>query len=251
MQIKHDSTTETWVLITGAGKRVGADIARYFASQGFNLIIHYHSSQDEAEALKNEIVEKYAVKVALVAGDLSKEADVKAIFTKHSPDIVINNAARFAEDNYHANIDANTTATFLVSQQAIERMLADKKRGTIFLVGDAFIANGGVYSRKLSAYTMSKSAIPELVSALAANYGKSGIRVIGILNGPIEPPPTASAEVIASVKAEINLPDEDLHPWIGGRAVGEAIFLLFSIHALNGESVRIDGGRRWLAPREH
>ena len=251
IQVTPDKIKGKEVLITGGAKRVGADIARYLAACGCNLIIHYYSSRGEAEALKNEIEEEYAVKVVLVSADLSKEADVKAIFAIHSPDVVVNNAARFEVGNYQSNSDANTTSSFLVSQEAIRRMVADKKRGVIFLVGDAFLERGGVYPGDLSGYALSKGGISKLVSALAAAHGKSGIRVNAIFNGPIEPPPTAKPEAIASIKAEINLPDEDLHPWIGGKAVGEAIVQFFGVRALNGAPIFLDGGRQWRAPVEH
>lgn len=239
------------ILITGAGKRVGADIARYFAEQGFNVIVHYNSSRDAALALKQEIEQEYGVSVELVTGDLSKEEDVGAIFSAHSPDVVVNNAGRFEEDNFDGNIDANTRAIYHMNRDAIARMLIDGKRGAIFVVGDAFIRGGGVYSEHLDAYTMSKGWIPDVVSQLGATYGKRGIRVLGILNGPIDPPPGASPEAIASIGAEINLPPEDLTPWIGGKKVGEAIYHLLHATAINGECIRVDGGRRWQTAREH
>ncbi len=247
----NESKEKQLVLVTGGGKRVGADIVRYFASRGFDILLHYHSSKEEALKLQEEVQEKYGVSVQLATGDLSQEEDVQKIFSVHSPDVVINNAARFAENDFDANMDANARAVSFVSQKAIARMRADKKKGVIFLVGDAFLASGGVYSEHLVAYTMSKVWVPHVVSELAAKYGKEGIRVLGILNGPIEPPPGAPEIAVKKIQSEINLPDTELSPWIGGWKVGEAIHALFQATAINGESVRVDGGRRWQTEREH
>ncbi len=249
--MSHVDMKEKWILVTGAGKRVGADIARYFAKQGWNTIIHYRRSKDEALELEAEIKEKYGVQVMLVSGELSNEADVKTIFAQYSPDVVVNNAGKFEEDSFDGNIDANMRALYHMNREAIARILADKKRGTIFVIGDAFIESGGVYSEHLDGYTMSKGWIPGVVSELAAAYGKRGVRVLGVLNGPIDPPPGASETAVASIRAEVNLPEEDLNPWIGGEKVGEAIFHLLHATAINGECIRVDGGRRWTTAREH
>lgn len=249
--MQKPQATEQWVLITGGGKRVGADIARYFAEQGFNIFLHYHSSVDAAQALEKEIEEKYDVQVELVTGNLAKEEEVKAIFATHSPDVVINNAGVFKEDDFDGNIDANVRALYHMNREAIARMRADGKRGVIFIVGDAFIQSGGVYSEHLDSYTMSKSWIPEVVSGLATAYGKEGLRILGILNGPIEPPPGAPVEAVTAIRAEINLPESELNPWIGGTKVGEAMYHLLQATAINGECIRVDGGRRWQTHKEH
>lgn len=240
-----------WVLITGAGKRVGADIARYMTARGLNIFLHYHTSRDAAEKLKVELEEESEVQVKLVTGDLSKEEEVIKLFKDISPDIVIGNAGTFKPNAFDANIDTNAKAIELITSKAIERMLGDKKRGVIFLVGDAFIESGGVYPANLVGYTMSKAYIPYVVRQLAAAYGKKGLRVLGILNGPIEPPPGASAETINAIRAEINLPEDELEPWIGGWRVGEAIFGLLIATGVNGESVCVDGARAPAAPSEH
>ncbi len=239
------------VLITGAGKRVGADIARYMAARGMDICLHYRSSLEAAEGLKKEIEETYRVRVELVKGDLSREADVTGLFNLISPDVVILNAGAFIPDDFNANMKANAEAVHHVVKKGIARMLSDKRKGTFFLVGDAFLESGGVYPENLIAYTMSKAHIPYTVRQLASAHGRDGLRFIGILNGPIEPPPGASPEAIAAIKAEINLPEEELDPWIGGVKVGEAIYGLLLATAINGESVRVDGGRVPVVAREH
>ena len=47
--------TSKTVLITGASKRIGAAIARDLHERGMNVVIHYHHSKTEAEALADEL----------------------------------------------------------------------------------------------------------------------------------------------------------------------------------------------------
>ena len=58
------------VLITGGAKRVGAVIARRLHAAGARLMLHYRSSEAEAEALKNELNARRADSVSLVQADL-------------------------------------------------------------------------------------------------------------------------------------------------------------------------------------
>lgn len=241
-----------WILVTGGSERVGAGVSEYFAARGFNIIAHARTDRPALHAFKKRIEQEYWVQVELVLGELTNEADVKAIFAKHSPDVVVNNAAVFKKDDTEANIAANKQAPLLVAQEAIARMRADKKGGVIFFVGDAFLAKGGVYSEDLAGYTLSKAWIPEEVTKLAP-LNKEGIRVLAILNGPIEPPPTASPEAVAVIAKEINMPDKELNPWIGGFKVGEAIYGLIIAEAISGSCILVDGGRHITgpAPDEH
>ena len=59
------------VLITGSGKRIGAEIARSFAANQWNIGIHYNNSVKEAKKLSIEIEKKYNTKTCLIKADLS------------------------------------------------------------------------------------------------------------------------------------------------------------------------------------
>ena len=262
-----------WFLVTGSGRegRVGANIACHMAGLGANVYLHYRSDLSEAERVNKDVLKagkKHGVKVKLVSGDLSKESDVSLLFGDISPDVVIHNAAVFepvsmpknpilferlnAEAKaFDRNLSANAKAVVLVTEAALHRMRGDGKTGTIVFVGDAFIHGGGVYPRGLVAYTISKAHISAIVRQYAVLEGKAGFRFFAILNGPIEPPPTASAEAIGKIRDEINLPKVNLKPWIGGDAVAKAISLILQAGAVNGACITVDGGRAWRVTEEH
>ena len=252
-------------LVTGAGRegRVGAKIAHYFALHGSDILLHYRSDEAEARSVKDKIERDTGAAVRLVSGELSNVEDVRTLFTDVVPDMVINNAAVFkpaAEGSdplgaAHAalehNVVANLHAPLLVSAEAVRRLLKQRKRGVIVFVGDAFIERGGVYPAALTAYMASKAWIPSVVSQLAAAHGREGLRFLAVLNGPVEPPPSASARAIESIAQEINLPADALGPWIGGEGVAEAVHSLIQAGTVNGATVAVDGGRAWRAPSEH
>ena len=99
-------------LVTGASSGIGRDIARSLASHGINVIITARR-RDRLIELKNELTEKYGVKVMFIAADLSKENQVFALYNKvrkYNIDILINNAGYgvfgdFTETNLERELD--------------------------------------------------------------------------------------------------------------------------------------------------
>ena len=240
-----------WFLVTGGAERVGASIVEYLAARGLNPIIHARSDRPSLHELKERVEREYGVEAKTVIGELTKEADVKAIFAEISPDVVINNAATFKPDDTDENMAANKDAPLLVMREAVARMRADKKGGVIIFVGDAFLDKGGVYDESLAGYSLSKGWIRDEVRRLAP-LNREGIRVNAVMNGAIEAPSTATPEAIAQFASEINMPATELHPLIGGERVGQLIYGLLIAEGVVGESVRVDGGREALsAPKEH
>ena len=65
------------ILITGAGKRIGKDIAINFAKLGVNIILHYNNSKTEANNTKKEI-DKYG-KAILIKANLENSKSVKKL----------------------------------------------------------------------------------------------------------------------------------------------------------------------------
>jgi NAD(P)-dependent dehydrogenase (short-subunit alcohol dehydrogenase family) len=90
-------------MITGGAKRIGADIARHFAKNGANIIIHYNTSDADAEQLQEELW-KCNVKITLIKCDFNKPYDITLMFNNlvklgvDTIDILINNAAIFEKN---------------------------------------------------------------------------------------------------------------------------------------------------------
>lgn len=85
------------VLITGGSRGIGSSIARIFAYNNYNVIINYKSNDLKAQELKEELENKYKIKVLLCKADVSQEKDVINMFdiiknNFNSLDVIVNNA---------------------------------------------------------------------------------------------------------------------------------------------------------------
>ncbi len=165
----HQPTT----LITGAGKRVGAAIARHLASKGHALVLHYHRSQVEAEVLAAELRAGGAM-VTLVRADLADAASL-AGFWQGLPPVtnLIHNASRYTRDS----LDSFTTADLrahlavnleapLVLTQGFMRQLPEDAAGNIIMLGDD--ALGWSASPEFFTYAVSKHGWRAVIDLLAA-----------------------------------------------------------------------------------
>ncbi len=117
-------------LVTGAGKRIGRAVAVRLATEGADLVIHYHRSKAEADAAVAEIASLGRKGVALQA-DLCNLADIKRLFQQTAEqfgrlDILVNSAANFlpahladtTEKMWDASLDTNLKAPFFCAQAA-------------------------------------------------------------------------------------------------------------------------------------
>lgn len=117
------------VLITGASKGIGASCAQIFASNGYDVIINYNTSMQQANILKEEIRKKYNVKCLTYKCDVSNENEVINFFENVKKDfskidVLINNAG-IAKDNFLDKktveefkqvINTNLVGTFMITK---------------------------------------------------------------------------------------------------------------------------------------
>ena len=69
-------------LVTGAARRIGAEIVRVLHSQGMNIILHYHGSSQAAEHLAGELNDLRADSVIPVSFDLNKIGELDTFSTR-------------------------------------------------------------------------------------------------------------------------------------------------------------------------
>lgn len=257
------------MLVSGASVpgRIGAQIAIHFGALGARVYLHGVTESEGLSTVAQHVTAAGAPEVRVVLGDLTQPAVVSDLFSKISPDIVVNNAGIFkpapvtADMNLatyvetHAvtldtNVAVNMKTAFLVTEAAVHTFKRLKKTGVIVFEGDAFIERYGSYPRNLAAYAASKAFIPSVVRQFAEQHGRDGIRFIGVLNGTIEPPATAPQATIEHMQKEIPLPRELLNPWLGAQSVAEAIDHMVRMDAVNGATLLVDGGRTWTTKEE-
>src|SRR3954467_14154476 len=77
-EAKKDSMSKI-VLVTGAGRGIGAAIARAAGKAGYRVVVNYSRSRDAAEGVVRDIVSSGGEAIA-VQGDVAAEPDVERLF---------------------------------------------------------------------------------------------------------------------------------------------------------------------------
>ncbi|MFP2767849.1 pteridine reductase [Oceanisphaera sp. KMM 10153] len=235
------------VLITGAAKRIGAEMSRHLHQQGYRLVLHYHRSEEVATALMQELNAVRPDSVRLLCQDLTRLDELndmadKALGYFGRLDGLINNASSFYPTPFGEGTPAqwqdlaatNAAAPYFLIQ-ALAPALRDS-RGSIINMVDIH-AEKGLKHHLL--YTMAKNALATLTRGLAEELAPA-IRVNGIAPGAIIWPAHALTEqqkqqVLATIPmARLGQP---------GEIAETAAFLLAGPRYLTGQIIALDGGR--------
>jgi pteridine reductase len=229
-------------LITGAAKRIGRSIALCLASQGVNVLVHHHTSADDARRLVHQLRD-LGVQAWSVQGDLTDERQTKTLIGRCRDlagplHILINNAAVFA-----ASTVSTVTFDQLIRQMQINawaplvlsRQFADQAgRGQIINLLDARLKS---CDREHVAYYLSKQALATLTKMTALEFAPE-IRVNGIAPDLILPPPGGDEDSLDRLAEQAPLKRHG-----APEHVSEAILFLLNNEFVTGEIVSIDGGR--------
>lgn len=161
-------------LITGAGVRIGAEIARHLAGVGHDLVLHYHNSKAEAEALAADLRAAHGATVTLVMADL-EDTEALARFWEGLPPVttLIHNAARFMRDDIttatarglRSHLAVNLEAPLLLAQSFLSQLPA-AEAGNMIILGDG--SKGWSISPEFFTYAVSKLAWESVIDLLAA-----------------------------------------------------------------------------------
>ena len=166
-------------LVTGSSKGIGKEIIRELARSGYDVVINYNNSKEEAYAL-NEEVSKYDVKSLVVKCDVSDEDEVKNMIDEiHSQmgsvDILVNNAAvnyndffyKKTVEDFKRTMDVNVLGAFLVSKYVSKDMI-NNKWGRIINISST---NGiNTYYPVCFDYDASKAALISLTHNMAIEF---------------------------------------------------------------------------------
>ncbi|HEY2000036.1 SDR family oxidoreductase [Paraburkholderia sp.] len=183
-------------LITGAARRIGRALALGFATQGWDVAVHYGTSRTEADEVVAEIVALGRRAVALQA-DLALEAEVARLVPDCTaalgrPVCIVNNASLFEEDtakDVGYELLLKTTAINLGAPLVLARMLFEAtpeaahsdetQRSVVVNVLDQKLYN---MNPDFLSYTLSKAALQAATVALAQALAPK-VRIVGLAPG--------------------------------------------------------------------
>ena len=237
----NQQTTRT-AIVTGAGKRVGRAIAEGLLADGWAVVAHVHHAGDDVPDGA----------VAVVA-DLAEAGAAEAIIgaAKGLPplELLVNNAARFAEDrldtidaaSFDSHMAVNVRAPTLLTQIFAE--VIDNGGGLVVNLLDAKLA---APNPDYLSYTLSKIALEGLTELAARALAGQGIRVNAIAPALMLPSDGQDADNFAAMHGY-----NPLRRGVEPGDVVAAIRYLVDATAVTGQIITIDGGQRfWALPRD-
>ncbi|HUQ50978.1 MAG TPA: SDR family oxidoreductase [Gammaproteobacteria bacterium] len=245
------------VLITGAGRGLGAAMAKRLAARGADLALV--DLEEAGMAAVRDACRQLKVRAETYAANVAEESDVVATFDRVVADFgrldgSIANAGilrdglllkakdgevtgKLSVEQWQAVIDVNLTGVFLCGREAAERMIRLKSGGCIINISS--LSRAGNFGQ--SNYSAAKAGVAALTVVWAKELARHEIRVNAIAPGFIK------TEMVASMKPEIL---EKMAAQIPAQRLGEpdevaaTAEFIFANDYLNGRILEIDGGQR-------
>jgi NAD(P)-dependent dehydrogenase (short-subunit alcohol dehydrogenase family) len=233
-------------LVTGGAQRLGKAFAFSLARMGYDILLHYHSSEEEAQHTKAEI-ESLDRTVHLLQADLANPEEINKLFSEidfilqpstFNLRILVNSAAvmpvgrprELSLENWDAALDLNLRAPFLLAQETAKRMT---EGGLIVNVTD--IGAQKAWSRYPS-YAVSKSALESLTKVLARAFAPS-IRVNAIAPGLV-----LQSDVVTPEEWERLVKRLPLQRPARTEEIASALEFLVNNEYVTGQTIVVDGG---------
>ena len=225
-------------IVTGAGKRVGAALARGLLEDGWSVVAQVHHDEDA--------VPPGAVKVV---ADLSDSGCADAIFAAAADlppvRLLVNNAARFAWDSIEgfsadelsAHIAVNVRAAVLLTQRFAHEHAGEDDAAIVNLLDSKLAAPNPDYL----SYTLSKSALAAFTDLAARALASKGIRVNGIAPGLMLQSSGQSDKNFEAMHR-----NNPLHRGVDPGDVLDAIRYLARARCVTGQVLTIDSGHRFM-----
>jgi NAD(P)-dependent dehydrogenase (short-subunit alcohol dehydrogenase family) len=232
---------KTAVLITGAAKNIGKNIALTLAKDGYDIALHYHHS--EAAALETAAtIRAYQVVCQIFQADLSQESELFRLLprVRESFDdvgVLINNASVFKKapqkDTEPGEFDRHVAINLKAPYFLMQDFARHCKKGHIINLLDTKIASRTFSS---SAYMLSKHALASCTKMAACEFAPN-IRVNGIAPGTVLPPPGKDEEYLRQRSARTLLQTSG-----SLENISHAVTFLLANPFITGQIIFVNGG---------
>jgi pteridine reductase len=239
-------------LITGAAHRIGRGLALGLAEKAGTIVIHYSSSQADAEQLSREI-KNTGIKSYTIAADLSSPVQCEGLLKQAQDsagpiDVLINNASIFEEgrlgeitiDDINRNIMINAYAPLLLSRSFVE-LNKGRKTATLPVIINMLDARITDYDRQHTAYHIAKRTLFTLTKMMTLEFAPA-VRVNAVAPGLVLPPRGKDQSYIEQLKSS------NLLNAVGTvEQIVDAVRFLIDNEFVTGQVIFVDGGRNLLS----
>ena len=237
------------VLVTGASRGIGSEIAKGLAAMGLKVWVNYRSGEAEAEAVKRAIESAGGAAETIGFDVSSEEAFVSAIKQIVETDgelgYLVNNAGitndklamRMKEADFMSVIEANLKSTFIGCREAV-KVMGKKRFGAVVNIASIVGETGNAGQTN---YAASKGGTIAMTKSFALEAAPRNIRFNTITPGFIA---TEMTEVLKDEVKEAFISRIPLGRFGEPREVAEAVAFLLSDHAsyITGETLKVNGG---------
>ena len=235
------------VLITGAARRIGAEIARHLHAAGASVAVHYHNSANDAERLADDCNRQRENSALALQADLRDYQALPALIDQVISrfgrlDGLVNNASTFYPtpigaintEQWHDLMSTNLGAPLFLSQAAVPALR--ETRGSIVNLIDIHAKRP---LRHHPVYCAAKAGLDMLTRSLARELGPD-IRVNGVAPGPILWPAqggdkASKEKIIAGTALKRHGEPADVAQTV--------LFQLRDANYITGQIIAVDGGR--------
>ena len=234
------------ILITGSAKRIGAFTARYLHQLGWNILLHYNQSEQQASELAKQMNAARAGSVKLVQGSLNTVQEIEqvaqqAIAAFGQLNALLNNASSFyptpigsiSESDWTNLVGSNMQAPLFLAQYCNATL--QKNNGVIINMVDIHAAKP---LSNHTLYCMAKSALVMMTQSLAQELAPN-VRVNGVAPGAILWPETTISEEDKEQVLKL-VPLQKLGAM---QDIAQAIDYLLNAQYVTGQIITVDGGR--------
>jgi len=237
------------VLVTGASRGIGAEIAKGLATMGLKVWVNFRSGEAEANAVKAEI-EAAGGKAEVIGFDVSDEeafvSAMKHIVTEDGElAYLVNNAGitkdglamRMKVDQFLDVINANLTSTFIGCREAL-KVMRKKRFGSVVNIASIVGETGNAGQTN---YSASKGGTITMTKSFAIEAATSGIRYNCITPGFIA---TEMTDVLKDDVKEAFTAKIPMARFGNPAEVADAVAFLLSDHSsyITGETLKVNGG---------